>query len=72
MFDNVQCNFLKTLLLGGPEGSLVSGEPDHRAWSAAWHAYVANPNDKAAKDFVFTHLCKYYYYLLKQPECLLY
>ena len=72
MFDNVQLNFLKMLLLNGPEQSLASGAPDHRAWSDAWNAYAANPVNAAAKAIVLTRLCKYYSYLLKQPECMLY
>ena len=67
--DRIQTSFLKTLLLGGPEQCLLSGEPDYRSWSEAWNAYATNPNEKVAKGVVINRLRQYYTYLLKQPEC---
>ncbi|WP_353482530.1 DUF1800 domain-containing protein [Haliscomenobacter sp.] len=47
---------------------LLSGQAQDYYWTIAWRNYIANPNDKAARDTVWFRLAALHKYLMGLPE----
>ena len=47
---------------------LLSGQNQDYYWTIAWRNYIANPNDKGARDTVWFRLAAFHKYLMGLPE----